>query len=99
MLATKGVFNELRTCPVEMVRVVGEETDVSECELKDGEETPVAGKDGDAYPVGQMYVLKAGPETSPVHPDLEAEQRIESNLRETMELWRVIRIRSGQFRG
>jgi hypothetical protein len=32
------------------------------CEFQDGEETPVAGKGGDLYPVGKTYVLKAGPE-------------------------------------
>jgi hypothetical protein len=96
MLATKGVFNEPRPCPVETVRVVGEDTDVSEYELRDGEETPVAGKDGDLYPVGQTYVLKAGPEpvggsqtsSAPlvVSSELDAEQRIERDLREMIAL-------------
>jgi hypothetical protein len=89
MLATKGVFNEQRQSPVATVRVVGEDTDAAEYELQDGEETPVAGKDGEAYPVGQTYVLKAGPEptsgfqagpASTVSPS-DVEQRIESCLK------------------
>jgi ribonuclease HI len=96
MLATKGVLGEQRTCPVETVRVVWEDTDASQYELRDGEETPVAGKDGDQYPVGQTYVLKAGPDApdgfsmssvpSHIGPDQEMEQRIENCLKETIEL-------------
>jgi hypothetical protein len=38
---------------------VGEDTDTEIYELQDGEETPTIGKDGDGYPAGQTYVLKA----------------------------------------
>jgi hypothetical protein len=39
--------------------VVGEDTDDTVYELQDGEETPACGKDGDGYPAGKTYVLKA----------------------------------------
>jgi ribonuclease HI len=92
MLATRGVFNEPRPCPVETVRVVGEDSDVTVYELRDGEETPVTGKDGDVYPVGQTYVLKAGPEAPrafsayPSSSAESAEQAIEANLCEALDL-------------
>jgi ribonuclease HI len=59
MLATKGVLGEQRPSPVATVRVVGEDTDETVYELQDGEETPVRGKDGEGYPAGKTYVLKA----------------------------------------
>jgi hypothetical protein len=94
MLGTKGVFNEPRTCPVEVVRVVGEDSDTTTYELKDGEETPVAGKDGDVYPAGQTHVLKDGPEPPRAFreefpssaPAEEVERTTEVNLRETIVL-------------
>jgi hypothetical protein len=55
----------------------------------------VAGKDGDGYPLGRTYVLKAGPEvTNPFStgpsstpgPTAGEEQVIEECLRETLEL-------------
>jgi hypothetical protein len=82
MLATKGVFSEQRSCPVETVRVVGEDSDHTVY----GEETPVAGKEGDAYPLGRTYVLKAGPEVMAPSSQLRPKQAIEESLRETMEL-------------
>jgi hypothetical protein len=95
MSATKGVFDEQRPCPIETVRVRGEDSDHTVYELLDGEETPVAGKDGDAYPLGRTYVLKAGPEvTNPFslgpmitpYPIVAEEQAIEACLKETLEL-------------
>jgi ribonuclease HI len=68
MLATRGVFGEQRSCPVTTVRIRGEDSDHTEYELLDGEETPVTGKDGDAYPLGRTYVLRAGPDViDPFH--------------------------------
>jgi hypothetical protein len=95
MLATKGAFGEQRPCPIETVRVRGEDSYHTAYELLDGEETPVAGKDGDVYPVGRTYVLKAGPEvTNPFSvgpwstpgPVVAEEQAIEACLEETLEL-------------
>jgi hypothetical protein len=45
--------------------VVGEDTDNEIYELQDGEETPTCGKDGDGYPDGQTYVLKADESAQP----------------------------------
>jgi ribonuclease HI len=44
VLATKGVYNEQRRCPVETVRVRGEDSDHTVYELMEGEETLTAGK-------------------------------------------------------
>jgi hypothetical protein len=60
---------------VEIVRVVGEDKDATEYELKDGE----------------TYVSKAGPEpyqafSVGLTSTEEAERKIESNLRETIDL-------------
>jgi ribonuclease HI len=87
MLATKGVRGEPRSCPVATVRVAGEDVDSTEYVLQDGEETPVAGKEGEWYAAGQTYVLKANSSDRPfsVGPD-NVEQRIEANLRETLDL-------------
>jgi hypothetical protein len=77
---------------METVRVVGEDSDTTMYELRDGEETPVAGKDGAPYPVGQAYVLKAGPEAPSASSVCasssaeSAEQAIEAPLRETLDL-------------
>jgi hypothetical protein len=95
MLATKGVFGEQRPCPVATVRIRGEDGDHTEYKSLEGEETPVAGKDGDAYPLERTYVLKAGPEvTDPFSmgpsimpgPVVTEEQVIEACLKETLEL-------------
>jgi hypothetical protein len=95
MLATKGVFGERRPCPVATVRIRGEDSDHTEYELLDGEETPVAGKNGDGYPLGRTYLLKAAPEVSdPFNvgqsstpgPIVSEERVIEENLKETLEL-------------
>jgi ribonuclease HI len=43
-LATKGVMKKPRTCPIEVVRVVGEDTDKETCVLRDGEDVqPMVG--------------------------------------------------------
>jgi hypothetical protein len=77
------------------VRVRGKDSDHTVYELLDGEETPVAGKDGEAYPLGHMYVLKVGPEVtdpfgsdapSTASPVVGVEQAIEESLKETLEL-------------
>jgi hypothetical protein len=95
MLATRAVFNEQRPCPIETVRVVGEDSDHTVYESLDGEETLVVGKDGDAYPLGRTYVLKAGPEvtrpfsvgpSSTSGPVDAEEQAIEACLKETLAL-------------
>jgi hypothetical protein len=94
MLATKGVYNEPRPCPVETVRVKGEDSDSTVYELLEGEETPVVGKDGEEYPSGRTYVLKANLEEHPFSvgpsstqgPTGNEEQTIEANLKETLEL-------------
>jgi ribonuclease HI len=94
MLATKGVYNEPRSCPVETVRVRGEDSDHTVYELLEGEETPVIGKDGDGYPVGRTYVLKAGLEVRPFNESQSSmqgpaggeEPAIEECLKETLEL-------------
>jgi ribonuclease HI len=65
MLATRGVHNQQRPCPVSTVRVVGEDTDHEIYELQDGEETPTCGKDGEGYPEGKTYVLKANESARP----------------------------------
>jgi ribonuclease HI len=64
-LATRGVLNQRRPCPVATVRVVGEDTDNEIYELQDGEETPMCGKDGEGCPAGQTYVLKANESDTP----------------------------------
>jgi ribonuclease HI len=95
MLATRGVFHEPRPCPVGTIRIRGEDSDHMTYELLDGEETPVAGKDGDAHPLGRTYVLKAGPEVtdpfsvgslSTPSPVVAEEQVIEACLKETLDL-------------
>jgi ribonuclease HI len=95
MLATRGVYGEQRPCPVETVRIRGEDSDHTEHELLDEEESPVAGKDGDLYPLGRTYVLKAGPEvTNPFSAGASStpcqvvteEQAIETCLKETLKL-------------
>jgi ribonuclease HI len=93
-LATKGVRNEDRSCPVETVRVAGENVDNTVYELQDGEETPVVGKDGEGYPEGRTYVLKARATDNPFRSSQlgtqdESEtlvQGIEESLREVWEL-------------
>jgi ribonuclease HI len=93
-LATKGVRNEPRPCPVATVRVAGEDTDETVYELRDGEETPTAGKDGAGYPTGRTYVLKAHAADDPFRADKQSsqvqdetlEQRIEENLQEIRDL-------------
>jgi ribonuclease HI len=94
MLATRGVFNEPRPCPVTTIRVTSEDSDHAEYELLDGEETPVAGKDGDEHPLGRTYVLKAGPEvtdpfnvrsSSSTGSVVEIERAIEEGLKETLK--------------
>jgi hypothetical protein len=90
-LATRGIMNVQRECPVETVRVVGEDTDTTVYELQDGEETPTAGKDADECPTGQTYVLKAHAPDVPfkglqIGSQSEADalvQGIEECLRET----------------
>jgi hypothetical protein len=77
-----------------ITRVVGEDSDATVYELKDGEETPVAGKDGYVYVIGQTCVLKDGLEPPRAFrvelltqtPTEEAERAIEANLRETIDL-------------
>jgi hypothetical protein len=95
MLATRGVFGEQRLFPIETVRIRGEDSDDTEYEFLDGEETPVAGKDRHAYPLGRTYFLKAGPEatgrfnvglSSTPGPVAGVEQAIEEGLKETLEL-------------
>jgi hypothetical protein len=95
MWATKGVFGEQRPCPIETVRVRGEDSDHTVYELLEGEETPVAVNDGDLYPLGRTYVLKAGPEVADLFsvgllstpgPVVTEEQTIEANVKETLEL-------------
>jgi hypothetical protein len=94
MLATKGVHDEPRECPIATVRVVGEDVDNTTYELQDGEETPTVGKDGEGYPEGKTYVLKAHSTDNPFRkiqqgsPD-EAEmlvQGIEESLKEVREI-------------
>jgi hypothetical protein len=94
MLATRGVHNEPRPCPVSTIRVSGEDSDCTEYVLLDGEETPVVGKEGEGYPLGRTYVLKASSEERPFSvgpsstqgPTENVEQTIEENLRETLDL-------------
>jgi ribonuclease HI len=94
MLATNGVFNEPRPCPIEPVRVKGEDSDCTIPELLDGEETPVVGKDGEWYALGRTYVLKANLEERPFSvgpsstqgPTENVEQVIEGNLKATPDL-------------
>jgi hypothetical protein len=87
------VNNEPKSCPIATVREVGDTDDSTVYEIADGEETPTAGKDGEAYPQGQTYVLKAGPEVtntfetrSVPESDTSVEQAIERCLQETREL-------------
>jgi ribonuclease HI len=94
MLAMRGVHNEPRPCPVSTIRVSGEDSDHTVYELLDGEETPVVGKEGEEYPLGRTYVLKASSEERPFGvglsstqgPTENVEQTIEENLRETLDL-------------
>jgi hypothetical protein len=81
--------------------VVGEDTDDTVYELQEGEETPVCGKDGEGYPAGKMYVLKANAADIPfkgqqVETQAEADalvQGIEACLKETRDLnSRVIQV-------
>jgi hypothetical protein len=60
MLATKGVMNEPRQCPIECVRVVGEDTDSETYEMRDGEDTPLVNGDDSILPEGRTFVLKDG---------------------------------------
>jgi ribonuclease HI len=93
-LATRGVMGVPRPCPVATVRVVGEDVDSTVYEMNDGEETPVCGKDGEGYPVGKTYVLKAHATDIPfrgVQAGTQEEsdalvQGIEECSRETREL-------------
>jgi ribonuclease HI len=59
-LATKGVMNEPRPCPVGFVRVVGEDEDLETYTLLDREETPVDSENDGVYPAGKTFVVKAG---------------------------------------
>jgi hypothetical protein len=58
-LATKGVMNEPRPCPVGFVRVVGEDEDLETYTLLDGEETPVVSENDGVYSAGKTFVMKA----------------------------------------
>jgi hypothetical protein len=62
-LATNGVVNDPRTCPVTLVRSLGEDTDEETHESRDGEETPVVSEDDSVHPVGKTFVQKDGPNT------------------------------------
>jgi ribonuclease HI len=78
MLATRGVLNQQRKCAVATVRVVGEDTDHEIYELQEGEETTTVGKDGEGYPLGQTYVLKAGEDDIPFRVEQRSEQNGEN---------------------
>jgi hypothetical protein len=59
-LATKGVKNAPRNCPIECVRVRDEDMDLTTYVLKDGEETPLLSEDDSVYPAGKMFMMKDG---------------------------------------
>jgi ribonuclease HI len=60
MLATKGVMNEPRQCPIESGWVLGEDADSEIYVMQDGEDTPlIDGKDS-IIPEGRTFVMKDG---------------------------------------
>jgi hypothetical protein len=83
MLATKGAMNERRTYPVTGVRVVGEDTDVTDYELQDGEDTPLEGKDGEDLPEGRTFVMKDGDQLSSSQFLTESKADSEDGLEES----------------